>query len=755
MKVVINKSDFSGIGTAVFYKKHKFFPSDFNIIPEEDRNELNYTSDLIKYHGSSHNFPSINFAEYDFSYLVNKYKFDNRLLIAELDRTSQNLIGKDINDTDKIEKILFPTLIEDDETSLKYFGSMEVNNRNIFFFETPENYNKIEIYDEILDSNISEDGDSFIEYEYLELSGIYEETRIMPSIVIYLGPEKEYLNNPTNMYYDEDPMRTLTHRREVGGERKGDLVYSRLIDEIMGMKVVYLLLATNSAIIDFNVALSAWNNNENPNRNKWKYNIRNDEYYNAKRDISIVEKDNNIYLDKKSDTILGNEVISSACPIKNKKLNKLQCEYFSETDTYSLGEEVLYMNQIWTSNISFNRGNYPSEESQYWTLSNREYPSQFYSPYRKYMKGEITKYLKDPESNKYMVWESLIDNNYNNDPLLSPSWILSKKFLDFKTHIIYINTNPNNTGSTLNPNSQITVNSNTNVTFNIEEGLGYKFNSINLIGANNDIIDLEEGVDYTYTEIDTTNEYNKFVNISDWSEIIDEESEKYSNNLTFNFIENPSILNLKFDKDGTIYNLYEIQNLYNNGFNLDVYIGGLNYNIPETGKLIIEHPETNPSILMNYSGTMRLHRIVSKSRLGSQFNTQNISFNDGTINEVVDFSEATYLFYVTAEQREIILRAREWYNINSQSSMVDYGTTYNLEFSTDRNPIVHICTFHRDHGNIIKDDFSEITIDTYPRYNIEINGPGEITIASFERLEGNNYRFSTNNINNNLYINLE
>ena len=86
MRVVINKQDFSGIGTAVFYKKHKFFPEDINIIPEEERSELNFTSDLVKYHGSSNNFPSINFAEYDFSYLVNKYKFDNKLLITELDR---------------------------------------------------------------------------------------------------------------------------------------------------------------------------------------------------------------------------------------------------------------------------------------------------------------------------------------------------------------------------------------------------------------------------------------------------------------------------------------------------------------------------------------------------------------------------------------------------------------------------------------------------------------------------------------------
>lgn len=756
MRVVINKPDFSGIGTAVFYKKHKFFPNDINIIPEEERGELNFTSDLVKYHGSNHNFPSINFAEYDFSYLVNKYKFDNKLLITELDRNSQELIGKNIDDTSKIEKILFPTLINSEDEPMNYFGSMKINDRNIFFFETPNNYNKIEIYDDILDSNISEEGDSFIEYEYLELSGLYEETRIMPSIVIYLGPEDKYLNNPTNMYYEDDPMRTLAYRREEGGERKSDIVYSRLIDEILGKKIIYLLLATNDAVIDFNIALSAWSDNDNPNRNKWKYNIRNDEYYGVKNNISIVEGDNNIYLDKKSNTILGNYAITSSCPIKTKKLNKLYCDTFSETKLYSLGEEANYLNQIWTSNISNNLGNYPTEDSPYWSLSNREYPSQFYSPYRKYMKGETTKYLIDPETNKYMIWESLINDNINNDPLLSPSWILSKKFLDFKTHIIYINTNPNNTGSILNPNTQITVNSASNITFSIEEGLGYVYNNVNLIGVDNNIIDLEEGVDYIYTEINTENEYSKSVNINDWTEIIDEETDKYSTNIVFNFVENPSILNLKFEKGGTIYNLYEIQNLFTNGFNLDVYIGGTSYQIPENGKLTIPHPEINPAINMNYSGELNLKKVISNYRLGSNFGSEIIPYDNGTINNVVDFSEATYTFYLESRRREIIVRVRRPdYNIGSQSFEVNYGESYTLYFGAESSPKVHICSFYRDVNNEIVKNETDLLLLTWPQYNAEVIGFEENTLIDYERLDDGSFKLSSDNINNNLLIYLD
>jgi len=753
MRIKINKQDFSGIGTAVFYKKHKFFPTDINIIPEEERDELNFTSDLIKYHGSNHNFPSINFAEYDFSYLVNKYKFDNKLLITELDRISQNLIGKDIENTSKIEKILFPTFIENNEENLNYFGSMKINSRSIFFFEMPNDYNKIEIYDDVLDSNINEN--SFIEYEYLELNELYEETRIMPSIVIYLGPEDKCLNNPTNMYYENDPMKNLVYRREVGGERKSDIIYSKLIDEILGKKIVYLLLTTNNVVIDFNVALSAWNDNGNSNRNKWKYNIRNDEYFNIKDNVNIVEKNNDIYLDKKSDTILGN-VITSSCPIKTKKLNKLYCNDYSETKLYSLGEEASYLNQIWTSNISNNLGNYPTENSPYWTLSNKEYPSQFYSPYRKYMKGEITKYLIDPENNKYMIWESLVDDNINNDPLLSPSWILSKKFLDFKTHIIYISTNPNNTGSVLNPNTQITVNSASNITFNIEEGLGYIYNNLNLIGPNNNIIDLEEGIDYIYTEINTDTEYNKTININDWSEIIDEESDKYSTNIVFNFIENPSILNLKFENRGTIYNLYEIQDLFINGFNLDVYIGGTSYQIPENGKLTIPNPETNPSIYMSYSGELNLKKIVSNYRLGSNFGNELIPYGDGSVNSIVNFSEATYTFYLESRRREIIIRKlRLDYDVENQSFIVDYGDYYMLSFVAGSSPKIQICSFYRDDNDDIIKNEEDLDLITWPQYNVVVIGFEENTLINYERLEDGSFNLTINNVNNNLLIYLE
>ena len=117
--MIINRlsDSFSEIGTVVFYKRHKFFPQNFRDIDTDGRGV--FKSDLIKYHGSDKNFPSLDFAEYNFSYFPDKYKFNNSLFLSELDYESAEIVGRDIKDTSKIGDILFPTLVEE-ETNNPY-----------------------------------------------------------------------------------------------------------------------------------------------------------------------------------------------------------------------------------------------------------------------------------------------------------------------------------------------------------------------------------------------------------------------------------------------------------------------------------------------------------------------------------------------------------------------------------------------------------------------------------------------------------
>ena len=86
MKTDKRNSSFSRVGTVVFYKPgedsgFRYLPESIDQIPLEFRD--NYKASMVMYHGSTSNFPGIDFAEYDFSYFPEKYKFKETLLRSE------------------------------------------------------------------------------------------------------------------------------------------------------------------------------------------------------------------------------------------------------------------------------------------------------------------------------------------------------------------------------------------------------------------------------------------------------------------------------------------------------------------------------------------------------------------------------------------------------------------------------------------------------------------------------------------------
>lgn len=630
MKLETLKNDFSNIGTVVFYRHHKYIPDELDQIPVEERLDENFTSDLVKYHGSSSNFPALDFAEYDFSYIIDKYKFDNKLAITELDEYSREIVGKNIEDTDKIGKVLFPTLVEEDSNTYDYFGSLNVNNKMLYFFECPEYYYTIEVYEDIIDSNVV-GGDSFIEYKYLELKGV--EDKITPALIITLGPEREAYNNPTDFYYESDPMISRINRNSINYDT---LEYSKLVDELFSKKVICLFLSTNNDTVEFNLAYSAWKNNVNSHRNKWEYSVRNDEYYDVKKNVDIVEKDYSMFLDKKSDTILGNKIYYNfESPIKNKKLQKLE-------------------NQ-----------------------------TQYYSPYRCYNKGEITTY-KTPTGD--IVWESLVDGNIGNNPLISPKWILSNKFFDFLTNVVYIVTNPNNTNSSLVPGNQVTVTNNQTVNFSLVSGLGYSFNGLDIITPEEEIVPLIQDVDYTYIEEETPETYTETVSVSNWADLIDLEShDRYS--LRFNFTDRPSSVVIKAIKGGTIYPYSE----WNDEFGTDnlsvvAKLNGEVVNIdPETGKIIIPNPQLLPELSLEFSGYYQKNFIVSNYRIGSEKTAKTIQISKDIATDTVDFADSEYIIDVNSIQKRVNVKTGQTTKIRCDVDTVlyDYGTSHVIDFSVE------------------------------------------------------------------------
>ena len=675
-------SRLSRIGTVVFYKTgysgFKYLPENIDQIPTEFRDD--YKSSLVMYHGSTSNFPGIDFAEYDFSYFPEKRKFDNTLLISELDNESGTLIGRDIEDTDKIGKILFPTLVDEEtDNPYKYFGSLLVGGKMMYFFECPEDYYEIEIYEDILDSN-ADGGDGFIEYRYLELSG-QTDNAIEPSVIIKLGPERDVYNNPTSFYYNLDPLRSRTERVD---KEYTALEYSRLCDEIFGKKVICFFLSSYDSIQDFNLAFSAFQNNVNPLKNKWKYDLRNDEYYDLLRDNTGFRNDSGVWIDKKSGTILGNSTIeSSLCPIKNYKLSRLQ-----------------------------------------------RTQQNYYSPYRKYSKGENTVYKILNTDGSYISYtlESLCDGNIGNDPLLSPEWILKDKFLDFLTDIIYISQNPVSSRSNIVPGTQITVHPDSVINFLISDGLGYSFSGVSIIDDFGNTVDLVENEDYTYVLEDTNTEYNKTVTINSWGSYIDPNSPKHTNQVVFNFEPVSSVIKILLSNEGIIYHYNEWTSIFSESeFDLSIKINNHQIQLGENSPLFIDsdmylfidNPETNPTIELDFSGTLVKSAIKSKYRIGNKKYTKTIAINNNSAVDVVNFANAEYIIDTNSIKKKLSVRIdQKLIKCNVVGTQtINQGSSFNIPFSIKSDQYafsISLLNFYYDSdGRVVKNE-NELILETCP-----------------------------------------
>lgn len=645
-------NSFSNVGTVVLYKRHLFLPDKEHLEVIDDQPDV-FKSDLIKYYGSDKNFPSIDFAEYNFSYFPDKQEFRNIMVLSELDQESGEIVGKNIEDTSKISDILFPTLVnEETNNPYSYFGSLNIGERVLYFFEVPEDYATVEIYEDVISSNVPEE-DGFYEYDYLKLTE--SEISNIPAAIIHLGPNNEVLNNPTSLYYKRDPKRYRVNRT---GEELSTLEYSKLYDQVSSSKVITFFLSPSTDILEFNVSLGAFGNNINPLRNKWKYDLRNDELTRLLGNPGVLGTNGSTVYDLRSHTILGNtEIDSSLCPLKNKKMSIL-----------------------------------------------RRLQKDSYSPYRRYNKGDIANYnIPHSDGTKTVyVFESLVQGNLGNDPFLSGTWILKDKFFDFLTDIIYISSNPEGTGSTINPGTQITVRPDSDIVFSISEGVGYGFSGLSIIlKETQETLDLIESEDYTYSFEETDTEYLKTVRIDNWRDFIDSgdpnnQSPKYTDNLIFGFTPQSSILKILARKSGDIFHYSDWDSEL--GLSITLRLGGNELVVDGEGSplqvnngdlfLFIPEPQNNPTIELTLGDTNLLNSgIESKYRIGSQKFTKTIEIIDSQATEVVNFSEATWTINLETRTRELNVRFDNNIDCNVSGVFdVNYGSTYIIPF-TILNPL--------------------------------------------------------------------
>lgn len=346
MRLIINNNDFTDIGTAVFYSTDSISKKTYSKVLFRSSSSLLY---------------NMNFSEYDFSYNIEKNKFNDKFLINNIGNKTIELFNESTNTLEKLEKIIFPTLGNEEwQNSNKYFGTTLINNQIFALLFAEAGISKIELYKDFIKKNTNYvyDKQNIKEYNFVDIDTLVSSniTPIAtPYFTIILGQTDDNTDNNT-------------------------ILEKELEDEISDEKAVWMLISSNNKVKEVNLSYKSWIDSINPNRNMNKYLIRNDEYWSTKNHVNIVNKVDhiNILVDSTSNTLLGNtKVDDSRLLILNKKKSRVNLfrnnnldypEYYKYT-TYKKGDKVYYSGELYES-LSNNNFNELPIISTKWILAN-------------------------------------------------------------------------------------------------------------------------------------------------------------------------------------------------------------------------------------------------------------------------------------------------------------------------------------------------------------------------------------------------
>ena len=420
MKLTIGNNNFTDIGTAVFYTQQDLDNRTYSKVQYKSNSSLLYQRD---------------FSEYNFSYEVEKGKFNDEFLVDYLGEKTLNLFEPSSNALEKLESIIFPTLGDEEwkGPENKYFGTTIINNQLFALFHADSLIKKVELYNGIIyKNNNNSRGSDFISIESLiEQGNIPIEE---PYFIIDLG-----VPGVGEIVEDTD----LVRQRE-------------LEDEVEFEKMIWLLISSNNEISGINLSYKSWVDSINPNRNMNKYLLRNDEFWSTKDYIKInkviEDTGNNIVLDSNSGTLLGTEKVDES---KLLAFNKIK-------------ERI--------NSCKYSEG--------------QEYPNYF--PYTTYKRGDKVVYGN-------AIWESLTDNNFNSNPVLSSKWIKSEVIEENRSIKVIVTVTPEDAGY-CEPMGVISLPSlDTDMTFKILPGAGYKLNELQpcLLDQDKIVILSDDNYDYS------------------------------------------------------------------------------------------------------------------------------------------------------------------------------------------------------------------------------------------------------------------
>lgn len=484
MKIEINEKGYDDINTAVLYRFKGFIPEP------EDCKELDnleyFKADKVIYKGSKDSLPLSSFTKYKFDFKPDHDLRDNVILANLYDNISREIftgdkLGVGMDEFMNSLSVFVPSVVSSESGYDNYFGSTTIDTNTIYMVEALgmkgdsmfDGVWKIEFYEEeALKGNSDLGTEGFWIAESIKNSGIGT-LSVEPAITITLGPDPLDLQNAENMYLWCDK------RKENRKEEKTDLLkWCKELEEITCDKVLIMTVTQTSKEIFLKLAYKSYESSSNPHRNLTEYFLRNDEFYKTRNLLTVIdvsERDDNIWLDQRSGTLVGNLMRRDPAvetPILWRKLKKIK----------SVGN--------------------------------------VFSPYHCYNVGDQVIYGKD-KNNEDIVWECVIDKTIGEFPPVSKGWILKDKVTDIFTRRVLIEVE-NNIGGSLNPGDCITIlEGDSKKTFLVREDLGYRLSNNQPLytyyyGENSSLTKYSLKNCKIYTSKNEEGQLEKYLETSDW-----------------------------------------------------------------------------------------------------------------------------------------------------------------------------------------------------------------------------------------------
>lgn len=307
-------SEFSDIGTVVYYPYRVFYPESSEVSDPESLLKQGISDHFL--YSTTETSEYTDFAKYDFSFFDSNQDYP-RIVTSNLYNFEETLGLLGTIELDTVTPYILPGIEKAKEKlSEHYFGRLSISKGTVYPIYLPKNVWKLEIYNSKITSNSSL---GFVDYDILTKLNI-EKTE-SPIISIYFGPSydtqiqdfafselmeefKTYVDRYTIDYSfflteDEyDSFKTILSKKEY---------LKKWNEEIKSEKMFYIVNSSDNEISSINFYSCSYPESHNWNPHLNETTLRKDEYLNTTPRFirSSLETDKLILLDDRSKTFLG------------------------------------------------------------------------------------------------------------------------------------------------------------------------------------------------------------------------------------------------------------------------------------------------------------------------------------------------------------------------------------------------------------------------------------------------------------------